>query len=161
MTPDPCGCAQDARSHFTGMVLSDEADAGMTFDTVYSSAYADLDTKSHFISPSSMVLEAGCNETGNEDAQRAKLVQQQASASLRLSQPLTAPCALLQPCSPACMEEAHALYTGRRTGSSCMSLVHHGPRTNAHGPRCAGGSRGDAAVDRCSVRAEGYGLRAA
>ena len=63
------------------MVLSDEAEAGMLFDAVYSSAYADMDTKSHFISPSGMVLEAGCNETGNEDVQRAKLVQHQASAS--------------------------------------------------------------------------------
>ena len=63
------------------MVLSDEAEAGMSFDAVYSSAYADMDTKSHFISPSGMVLEAGCNETGNEDVQRAKLVQHQASAS--------------------------------------------------------------------------------
>ena len=63
------------------MVLSDEADAGMSFDAVYSSAYADLDTKSHFKSGPGMVLEADSNETGNEDAQRAKLVQHQASAS--------------------------------------------------------------------------------
>jgi hypothetical protein len=81
MTPDPCGCAQDARSHFTGMVLSDEADAGMSFDAVYSTAHADMDTKDHFISPASMLLEAGVNETGNEDVQRAKLVQHQASAT--------------------------------------------------------------------------------
>ena len=82
------------------MVLSDEADSGNAFDAVYSTAHADKDTKDHFISPASMLLEAAVNETGNEDAQRAKLAQHKASAS-----PLAPPGVLLQACTPACVEE--------------------------------------------------------
>ena len=83
------------------MVLSDEADSGNAFDAVYSTAHADKDTKDHFISPASMLLEAAVNETGNEDAQRAKLAQHKASAS-----PLAPPGVLLQACTPACVEAA-------------------------------------------------------
>ena len=83
------------------MVLSDEADSGNAFDAVYSTAHADKDTKDHFVSPGSMLLEASVNETGNEDAQRAKIAQDKVSAS-----PLATPCVLLQACTPACVEEA-------------------------------------------------------
>ena len=81
------------------MVLSDEADSGNAFDAVYSTAHADKDTKDHFVSPGSMLLEASVNETGNEDAQRAKIAQDKVSAS-----PLATPCVLLQACTPACVE---------------------------------------------------------
>ena len=83
------------------MVLSDEADSGNAFDAVYSTAHADKDTKDHFVSPGSMLLEASVNETGNEDAQRAKIARDKVSAS-----PLATPCVLLQACTPACVEEA-------------------------------------------------------
>ena len=76
------------------MVLSDEADSGNAFDAVYSTAHADKDTKDHFVSPGSMLLEASVNETGNEDAQRAKIARDKVSAS-----PLATPC--VPPASPA------------------------------------------------------------
>ena len=66
------------------MVLSDEADAGMAFDAVYSTAHADRDTKSHFISPASMVLEAGVNEAG-----RTARSEQRPLALINLHCPVT------------------------------------------------------------------------
>ena len=97
------------------MVLSDEADSGNAFDAVYSTAHADKDTKDHFVSPGSMLLEASVNETGNEDAQRAKIAQDKVSAS-----PLATPCALLQACTPACVEAA----VWRRCGGSGAGPMH-------------------------------------
>ena len=114
------------------MVLSDEADSGNAFDAVYSTAHADKDTKDHFISPASMLLEAAVNETGNEDAQRAKLAQHKASAS-----PLAPPGVLLQACTPACVEEE--AWRRRCGGGGAgpvggLRLLSHVPRTSASPP---------------------------
>ena len=119
------------------MVLSDEADSGNAFDAVYSTAHADKDTKDHFVSPGSMLLEASVNETGNEDAQRAKIAQDKVSAS-----PLATPCVLLQACTPVCVEEE----AWRRCGGGgveeeapapCtggLRLLSHVPQTSASPP---------------------------